>query len=551
MKTANQSNTSNDKPRTVQDIICAIEEKSADGGYIFRGERKDHGKVSSSLWRECRKEIGSEKFDIESIQEQILEVTKDYTHETDPFEILAEIQHYGGKTNLIDFTTDYLIALFFACDGLFDNDGRVILQKRQKIKDIIEEPQIPQHRVIAQKSVFVRPPQGFIEPHEDDIVPIPAYLKQLILLHLEQLHGISNKTIYNDLHGFIRNKQRFCIQFCSAFTCSEKSDYDRAIDLYTNALESTPTHAISYLNRGNVYLGKGDFENAIVDYNTAIVSNPDYASAYFNRGNVYHRFRQYDIAIIDYNTAIELNPDFAKAYFNRGNIYYRKGEFDTAIVDYSKVIELNPDFDLGHYNRGKTWLHLQEWEKSKSDLITARDMGMDIRSKFCMNYWSAKHGSVVTFEQKYGIKFPDNIAEMLAPLEEVYYYRGIACSEKGDHDTASKNYSKAIDLKPNYAKAYFNLGLAYYKKGDYEDAIKDYSKAIDLNPNDAGSYHNRGEAWLHLQEWEKSKSDLMTARDMGEDIISAFRNDYESVVDFEQRHGVKLPADITAMLTPP
>ena len=51
------------------------------------------------------------------------------TEYTIDFEILTEIQHYEGKTNLIDFSTDYFIALFFACDGSPDEDGRVILQK--------------------------------------------------------------------------------------------------------------------------------------------------------------------------------------------------------------------------------------------------------------------------------------------------------------------------------------------------------------------------------------------------------------------------------------
>ena len=36
---------------------------------------------------------------------------KRYIYEKDDFEILTQLQHYGGKTNLIDFTTDYLIAL--------------------------------------------------------------------------------------------------------------------------------------------------------------------------------------------------------------------------------------------------------------------------------------------------------------------------------------------------------------------------------------------------------------------------------------------------------
>ena len=48
MKTPNQSNLSSDKPRTVEDIIRAIEKKSADGSYIFRGELlQSYKRVSS------------------------------------------------------------------------------------------------------------------------------------------------------------------------------------------------------------------------------------------------------------------------------------------------------------------------------------------------------------------------------------------------------------------------------------------------------------------------------------------------------------------------
>ncbi|MCE2403085.1 FRG domain-containing protein [Candidatus Poribacteria bacterium] len=41
--------------------------------------------------------------------------------------MLTQLRHYGGKTNLIDFATDYLRTLFFACDGSHDKDGRIIM----------------------------------------------------------------------------------------------------------------------------------------------------------------------------------------------------------------------------------------------------------------------------------------------------------------------------------------------------------------------------------------------------------------------------------------
>ena len=192
--------------------IQEIAAKSSDGDYIYRGERKRHQKVSSSLWRECSKTLGTEQFDIQAIQDQMLEVVKSYTRytpETEDFEILTELQHYGGQTNLIDFTTDALIALFFACDGPHKTRGRVILfqiTEESITKYGVKEPRNPQTRVMAQKSIFVQPPKGFIEQDQYKTITIAGNLKQPMLDYLRKHHGISTRTIYNDLHGFIRNR---------------------------------------------------------------------------------------------------------------------------------------------------------------------------------------------------------------------------------------------------------------------------------------------------------------------------------------------------------
>ena len=196
-----------EKISKIREKISEIEEKSASGDYIYRGEPKRHKKVSSTLYRQYEDDIEAKHFDIEVAQEQMLEDAKDYIHEKDKIEILTQLQHYGGKTNLIDFTTDYLIALFFACDGFPNKSGRIILlgesagdkqdHSRRNLRNII-------NRVRDQKSIFVRPPKGFIEPEQCKVINIPKCLKQPMLDHLEKYHGISTKTIYNDLHGFIK-----------------------------------------------------------------------------------------------------------------------------------------------------------------------------------------------------------------------------------------------------------------------------------------------------------------------------------------------------------
>ena len=132
----------------------------------------------------------------------------------------------------------------------------------------------------------------------------------------------------------------------------------------------------------------------------------------------------------------------------------------------------------------------------------------------------------------------------------IHNNRGLAYGEKGDYERAIEALTKAIELNPNYAIAYYNRGLACGEKGDYERAIKNYSTAIDLQPDLAEAHYNRGEAWLHLKEWEKAKSDLTAARGMGINLITAFDYLYDSVEDFEESNGVKLPEDIAVMLTP-
>ena len=301
----NKSNSEN-QPRTIDDIMNEIKQKSTDGDYIYRGERKEHSKISSSLYREYIKirefiEIDVENlgYDIRTVEKEMLKVAKmhiggppkkvlddsaddrsvmmrsmaDITiqkaEEDEEIEILTELQHYGGNTNLIDFTTDFLIAIFFACAGEPKEDGRVIvLQHTQDIKNMIIRPQNPQRRVIAQKSVFLHPPEGFIDVSDNQIVIIPSTLKEKFLKYLRKHHGIFTETIYNDIHGFIRNQniqRNAYIQFYLGLTlqnrgyhaepsAEKQQAYKDAISHYDQAIELNPEDYAAYGNRGECWL---------------------------------------------------------------------------------------------------------------------------------------------------------------------------------------------------------------------------------------------------------------------------------------------------------
>ena len=403
----------------VLEKIREIAEKSASGDYVYRGEPKCYKKVSSTLYREYEEEIEEESFEIDVVQKEILDEARKYTRETaNDLEILTELQHHGGKTNLIDFTTDYLIALFFACDGEHDKAGRVILLEKESADYKVEKPPKTINRVESQKSIFVQASEGFVEP--DEVVTVPQDLKQAMLNYLRKHHDISTETIYNDLHGFITKRsihESAYTQFYKGLTCQNRGDsaktraekqewYDKSIGHYTEALALKPDLPVAYNNRGNAYAQKGEFDNSIKDLTTAI--ELDYADAYTNRGATYHQKGEVDNAINDFTTAIELKPDYAEAYNNRGVAHSKKDEFDNAIQNYDKAIDFKPDYAKAYCNRGQAWMHLSEWGKAKADITVAKAMGLDVIASFQIDY-----ENIADFEQKNDVQVPPDLAAML------------------------------------------------------------------------------------------------------------------------------------------
>src|SRR5262245_2488321 len=61
-----------------------------------------------------------------------------------------------------------------------------------------------------------------------------------------------------------------------------------------------------------------------------------------------------------------------------------------------------------------------------------------------------------------------------------YYKRGVAYQFKGAVDRAIADYSKAIELRPGYARAYEGRGSAYASKGVYTNAVADVTRASEL-----------------------------------------------------------------------
>ena len=487
----------NDKPISVDSLSTFLEkilQLEGEEEIIYRGQSDEKWEITSSAYRRLNKPHSNELLDYNiELVKRARRYPKELKETTADINILAELQHHGAATSLIDFTKSALIALWFACQDKKTN-GKVFCldigsfgeflevsenEEKENLENILTlefredkssdkssdnvsrsgnrsgeggkiakwEPPITDNRILKQDSFFIFNKTGKLDGFAKILI-ICKENKTDILNELEQISNFSEETIFPDFYGFSQNN-------------SADKPYG-------------PQDTKAYFQRGNKNLREGEYKEAINDYNEAIKLDPQSAHAYYNRGTAYYALKQYQDAINDYDEAIELNPQSANAYNNRGNLYCALKRYQEAVNDYNEVIKLNPQSADAYNNRGTVRSELQQYPEAIN------------------NYNKA--------------------IELNPQSANAYYNRGLAYSELQRYQEAINDYNKAIELDPQYADAYNNRGGAHHALGEYQKAINDCDKVIELNPQYANVYYNRGTAHLCLEQYQEALTDFSSAK---------------------------------------
>ena len=334
--------------RTPQEIINEITSHLKVGErYIYRGINEifdGDDRIKSSLYLK----FGDEKDDtvrsygqkfITVVESRLLEKAKRYF---DPpysnIKILTELRHFGKKVNLIDFSHDLNVALFFACYGRLKGEpGEVFLLPMGKIKEMSDvnydalddgviKPIITdtnKERVEFQSSIFVYSRKGFVPKDWGwKSFRIEDEEKESMLEYLEREHGISVGSIYNDLMGFILyedygNSRELVDQ--GDYYRGHKKDYDKAEELFGKAIRTDPWDSFPYYwrgqtrqERGNLYVNK-----AIQESNDSAIKEYEFKKKFYFEG-----------AIRDYEKALKLS--YKGGHYER-TLYYQIGSMYTSL----------------------------------------------------------------------------------------------------------------------------------------------------------------------------------------------------------------------------
>ena len=122
---------------------------------------------------------------------------------------------------------------------------------------------------------------------------------------------------------------------------------------------------------------------------------------------------------------------------------------------------------------------------------------------------------------------PDAVGSIYYNLGRIYYTRFKDVRAPGrsdaDLDTAIGYFTKNIEASPD-AYAYINRAEVYHHKGDFDNAIKDYSAAIEKKPDEHKFYQQRAEAYRGKGDFDKAVADYSAQIKIVSFLLEAYRN---------------------------
>lgn len=284
-----------------------------------------------------------------------------------------------------------------------------------------------------------------------------------------------------------------------------------------NVTAARKQEAVTFKDKGNVFVQKKDYESAIKMYTRAIELCNDDTVFFSNRAQCYLSLEKYKECIDDANKGIEIDPKHVKSYYRRMTALEKSGEDFKAIQTCQKLLELNPEDASTNsaYDRLHNRIMEAEKKKDKEKIRWSR-----LRSSGQLTNFVTKPPHLRSKRPMKGI--PVSLHKAASPIPEAIIDR-IFDNNTGENVPEPETDSKLF--KPNFLTSPTPIKVSPPKVAKVESpntqTIVDDKKKID----ETNEILKRSEIPkdVPMDELESQKNHLITIPKSGPQFYAAWK----------------------------
>ena len=116
------------------------------------------------------------------------------------------------------------------------------------------------------------------------------------------------------------------------------------------------------------------------------------------------------------------------------------------------------------------------------------------------------------------------VIELKPDFDSVYWFRANVYKLSADYNNALKDCNKAIELNPKFVHAYNSRAIVRGILSDFKGELEDLNKTIELDSTYYKAFYNRGNIWFDRNDFQKAIEDYTHAIRLKSDYFIAFYN---------------------------
>ncbi|MCK4758393.1 MAG: tetratricopeptide repeat protein, partial [Candidatus Aminicenantes bacterium] len=190
-------------------------------------------------------------------------------------------------------------------------------------------------------------------------------------------------------------------------------------------------------------------------------------------------------------------------YFLQGREEFEKFYYDDSRKTLEKAVELDPDFAVAYLYLARALGSLGMSRERNSAYEKAKTLSQRASEKERLYIEAMFANSVENDPEKY-MRILKQMAEKYPKEKRVHYHLASYYDIEEVFDKAIEEYTRALELDPNYGYALNSFAYMYSDMGEYEKAIEYFKRYAAVLPGDANPVDSMAELYFRMGKLDEA-----------------------------------------------